>query len=319
MAGDTKGANNVSKNRANKARKLNWKDDRSTNKIYASGQVSTVNPTPAAGVVRGAAPPAKRTRVVDRTAVRSSDEYYRAETPAPTAQQAARAPAAGKLGPLPPVGQPRRRPSALPTGVLTVHTVDDVKPVIDELAERLQAGATAVVLYVDRVQGLLNRTRAALELLVTREIITEDQSHEVRLSYPPEAPAAPPVPANTVKVEDGPIDPVAFLNGDIENPDDAPVDVEAAPVTEHTEPILRDGEAGDEGDNDFMLPTTPVAPPIDAVMETEGVEAVNDFVSEKGAEAPATDAPEAAPAGDAPETPDAPAPTTRRGRGRKAN
>lgn len=312
MAGDSKGAHNLSKARAGKRRKTNWQDDRSTNKIYASNQPSVVNNVgAAAGRVSGAPKPVtKRTRVVDRTSVRTADEYYRGDAQAPTAQQIAKG---QKLGPLPPVGAVRRK-HALPTGDLTVHSVDDIQPVLAELADRLQAGATGVSLFVANVDGLLRRTRAAFEMLQTKEIITEAQYHEVTLKYVPHAapvsalpplPAGVPEPASTVEVDDSlnQVDPLAFLNGDVADPDDAPVDVEAAPVTEHTDAILRDGEASpqpdDDGD-DFLLPETPAALlPID----TLGSE-----IAESGQPEPAV--PETPETGGNPETP-APAPKSR--------
>ena len=53
-------------------------------------------------------------------------------------------------------------------------------------------GAPAQEGDAQRDLGAFRRTRAALELMVTRQQITEEQYHDVRLAYAPPALAAPP-------------------------------------------------------------------------------------------------------------------------------
>jgi hypothetical protein len=155
-----------------------WRDRSSADRYYASNDVSAVTkecytrarPAPACRLARRPA-----TRYPD--VLYSADEYYRCP------ERTAAAP-------------PPARTAFWPTGGddrLVVREEGDISEVLQEAAARLHQGAIGLVIYVRHGAGaLLRRTRAALEMMVTREVITEDQYHKCRLSYTPaeEAPAA---------------------------------------------------------------------------------------------------------------------------------
>lgn len=160
-------------------------DDRSTDKYYASGDKRAIQNQPEQPQPQQPAP-----RRVARPDDRSTDKYYKEQVPqAPTAQQLAKG-----LGKVPalqgvakgervPMGEPRRR-APDPGASLTIDDPHEINGVLQEVVSRLRSGQTDIVVYVQQGnQALLRRTRAALEMLVTREVITEEQYHDVRLSY----------------------------------------------------------------------------------------------------------------------------------------
>lgn len=258
MAGETPGAN------ASRRKKLPWADDKSTNKVYASGEISAIGPQTAADSVKRADGQAGVATPVVRADDKSADKYYAAG-----GSQRVRGPqvAAGqkKLGPPPKLGiQPKTmvdRPG--PNTKLHVDDQTQINGVLGHLVERLKGGATSVVLSVKAGDGqLLRRTRASLELLVTREVITEEQYHEVRLSYEQTAVLPPPEPQAVVAVPDDAAigDPKDFLNADSDDEDtidtsavaappevDTTDDVPSSPAPSH--PTAPEGD--DEDDSDY--------------------------------------------------------------------
>jgi hypothetical protein len=253
-------------------RPLAWKDDRSTNKYYGSGQKSAVGGQPAGETGNAEpAPPAKRPPWRDD---RSTDKYYASPKQAPTAQQAAR-----KLGPAARLAPGPRRAPADPNAAMTVAAPGDINGVLAEVVARLNAGESPVVVYVAAGEtALLRRARAALDLLVAREVVTEEQGRDVRFSYTGEPAKAttPPRP------EVGPalVDPAAFLAGEAVLDDDEPaVDTAAAPAVEQEldeTGALVDDEAGDFLADDDALPQDVAALPRDIETPAEAMDGAGD-------------------------------------------
>lgn len=229
-------------------RKLPWRDDRSTNKYYASNDTSAIQGNNVASdstLKPGEAPKPNVTGAKMHRDERSADKKYygNAAPAAPTAQQIAK----GQLGAAPRLGgaakqasnapQKRRQAALSPNANLTVTETNEVNGVMLGVIAALESGVSPVVVYVESGNAqLLRRTRAALEMLVTREQITEEQFHDVRLSYTPsdndkkaiDAKIGTVTPRGDAKVESVekalPADPLAFLRGEGDDPDDPVVD-----------------------------------------------------------------------------------------------
>lgn len=273
MAGETPGANKHHQKR----RKLPWNDDRSTDKIYASGNPSALgdyrstSDAQANGV----------TNPTQRADDRSADKYYAVGGSNRRKESAKAGTPRPKLGPPPPRTAPALKAAKAPkapqltNGGLIVNDASEVNGVLQDVIAKLQSGQSPLVLYVKAGDNnLLRRTRAALEMLVTREVITEEQYHDVRLSYEPGekakaeiaaeigAPAPAPVaPISTDANEEADLD--AFLSG--ESVDDPVVDTaaEEAPVEVDTtdDPAEAKGmEFDDEDDGDASSFLAPAAP-----------------------------------------------------------
>ncbi len=271
MAGETPGANAHHQKR----RKLPWQDDRSTDKIYASGNPSalgdyrSVSDAQANGVVNP-------TQNADD---KSSDKYYAVGGSSRRKVSAAAGTPRPKLGPPPkrtaPVLTPLTRalkPPTLTNGGLFISDASAVNGVLQDVIANLQSGQSPTVLYVKAGDNnLLKRTRAALEMLVTRAVITEDQYHDVRLSYEPgekakaeiDAEIGAPAPADGPAIstdanEDADLD--AFLAGDLT--DESYVDTAPAATIEvdtTNDPAETKMAIEDEDDADassFLAPTT---------------------------------------------------------------
>lgn len=293
MAGETPGAHNACSNR----RPLRWQDDRSTNKIYASGSTSALGAgrTVSDSVLKPGDQPAAVPTPRLKTDDKSADKYYanggsdRVRGPQQAAAEKAARRGLAVPAAAPVLGVAGRRPAVT---TLSVRTKEDVRTVLDALVPRLQSGETGLVVTVAAgASNLLHRTRSALDLLVTREVITEDQYREVRLSYEPAAAekvalaAAVGVPATTatVRTEDNEdvADPLAFLSGDTPDPDDQVVDTSPVVPTEvdtTTDVVtsVPESAAEDDDDNDFgktfltpeptaAAPEVPTGAPADAV------------------------------------------------------
>lgn len=260
MAGETPGAAN-----ANKRRKLNWNEDKNTNKVYASGDISALGDQSVADSVRRTAgeQPLGVPTPAFRADDKSADKYYanggsgRVRGPQVAAGQK-------KLGPAPQLGQPAR-PKQVTSRHIVIADKDQIAAALESVVDRLKGGERPVPVYIKKGENqVLKRTRAALDMLVTRETITEDEYRDVRLSYElDEAVAAVAaklgevVVEKTVNVDEADaVDPLAFLNSDA---DDEKVDVEAvAPVAVDT--------ADDGDDSDEYVPTPP-APVAEALAE----------------------------------------------------
>lgn len=253
MAGETPGAANV-----NRRRKLNWNEDKNTNKVYASGDISALGDQSVADSVRrtsGEQPMGVPTPVL-RADDKSADKYY-----ANGASQRVRGPqvAAGqkKLGPAPQLGP--AKPKQVTGRHIVIADKDQIAAALESVVDRLKGGERPVPVYIKKGENqVLKRTRAALDMLVTRERITEDEYRDVRLSYElDEAVAAVAaklgevVVEKTVSVDEADaVDPLAFLNSD---EGDEKVDVEAVA------PVAVDTSDEDDGDDYVPTPPTPAA------------------------------------------------------------
>ncbi len=258
---------------SNKKRKRpKWSDDRSSDKYYDSGDKSAVGDQSSAdSSVKPGEKPRGVKHVGPKQDDRRADKYYANPTqPAPTKQQLERG--LGKPPRL--VGERRaaeekRQPRAAKhaRGSVTLKDQSEVNGAMQDIAERLNSGEAAIVVYVERGNSqLLRRARAALEMLVTREVITEDQYRDVRLSYTlGEGETAalneklgPPVPRETVSVDDSEdVGDLDFLSGlpRVEEPE---IDITPSEVrevdTSDDEPSQPPTEAdtSDEDDSDFL-------------------------------------------------------------------
>lgn len=211
--------------------------------------------------------PLKRPKFVDRTAVRSTDEYYREGG----ARQAGGHVAPARPRPAADVNAALQRMAqaadekkadkrALKVGgaLKIIDEKDDIGPVIDAAVERALNGVTGVGVQIAFGKtDLLRRARANLELRVTREEVHEDLAREIHFGYAPaplceepkeaapgepipELPAEPiPAPASTVSIDeqDNSLDPAAFLAAKT-TPDELAEAAISAPVaaTEFVEP-----------------------------------------------------------------------------------
>lgn len=277
VAGETPGASNV-----NRRRKLNWNDDRSTDKVYKSGDISALGDQSAADTHRrqaGELPvavPTPRLKADDK----SADKYYaNGGSDRVRGVQAARA--QQKLGPAPKLGP---TPKALPRANV-LSDKGQIPAALDAVVDRLKGGDRPVVVYIQKGNNqVLKRTRAALDMLVTRERITEDEYRDVQLSYEPDAAEQAGIAAKlgvpqattTVKTEDNESvtgDPLDFLNSAAG--DDPVVDVEAAPTVavDTTGDVKSFPNDDDEADNDFLSPKpAAVAPADDQVFVPDAAE-----------------------------------------------
>jgi len=280
VAGETPSAHEASRRR-----RLRWQDDKSTDKIYASGNRSAVgNQSPSEQRSGGTVNP---TQKADD---KSADKYY-----AEGGSDRRKVTAARKaLGPPPKLalkpGPREPAPRARTDGPLEVTEPSQINGVMAAVVSRLQSGEANIVVSVQKGNTpLLNRVRVALDMLVTRETITEDQARDVRLSYTAPAASFPPpepAPGPAIRVEDNEevADPLAFLNGEIADPETAvsteavtPVEVDTTndplPATAETAAKI-ETPADDDEDSDFGKPRA-----------VEPVAAVSDVTTEVPAEA----------------------------------
>jgi len=267
---------------------------RTADEYYKSGDVSAVqggNTAADSTLKPGQAPvpaAARRKPASDRSRVRSADEYYKAQDQAPTAEQirAGQVRDPRRLGPPPQLGAPQALPAKQPRlpkpgrqrPELLITQADEINGVMQEVVSRLSMGEQRVIVYVAKGQvPLLRRARTNLELLVTREVITEDQARDVTFSYEqgeeakkaidaklgaaPTFESQPTVSVDAKKAADTEIDPLAFLNGEGDDPDDPKIDV--SPVAEQdqvevdtsNDPDAKPDVDDDDGaDNTFLNP-----------------------------------------------------------------
>lgn len=248
--------------RHQKRRQLRWADDKSTNKVYASGSPSAITGrTVADSTLKPGQKPVANPTPTMSVNDKSADKYY-------AEGGSSRAGVAGvrKKGV---VAKPAASRAAKPKSSwgdgAVIMAPDEVRGVMDRVPDAFAAGKEALVIYVKAGDSkLLGRTRAALELLMTGEKITEAQYHSVRLTYLKAEEQAPPVPTKTVQVEATPddLDPLAFLNSDAEEPAVDTTAVTPAVVTEEVaapdklDAKAEDGLDGDDGDDDsdFLTP-----------------------------------------------------------------
>ena len=322
MAGELPGAGDArDRKKLTQASKrpLRWQDDKSTDKIYKSKNISALDQsrTVADSTLKPGQEPAAIPTPTLKTDDKSADKYY-----ANGGSQRARGPAVAKkeqAGLKPPAVTPQlgvKRPEpkkSLKSALgLTVHSKEDIDGVMDSVVAQLGDGNQHVVVYVKQGDSaLLRRVRARLDSLVTREVITEDQYRDVRLSYELAAgeqaavaeklgapvPAAPETAVNTDANEAATVDPLAFLNGEGDDPDDPVVDTspikpeEAVVVDTTNDPAETKPEvADDDDDNDFFKPKAEPKDELDRAVPTDAAATVLTTVPVETPEAPA-DAP----------------------------
>ncbi len=223
MAGETPDASRVGKQRAKKTgKRLTHLDEKKTDKYYASGNPSVINNSPADTRGNAAAKPQANNVGFGALDERSADKkYYKERTlsgPKPVARHLAKALQA----------QPSARTTQA-VSELTVRSGVDVNPVMDEVVRRLQNGDTNIIVTVSAAS--MRRARAKLDTLVTRELITEEQSRDVRFSRLADVEAPPPpVPTETVDADKADADLAIddILSGDVtldEGPSTVPQDM----------------------------------------------------------------------------------------------
>lgn len=286
MAGETPGASNARNNK----KKLRWEDDKSTNKIYASGNVSALgNQTAADSTLKPGQKPKAIPTPTQRADDKSSDKYY-AEGGSARPRSSTQA-GVKKLGPAPKLAAAPKTARQKGNAGVFIGTKNDVRPVIDGVLDLLQGGTTGIVVTIKAGESdLLKRARAALDLAVTREQITEEEYREVRLSYDTSAAEQAgiaeklgvPQAKETVRTEDNEtsdVDPLAFLKGVGDDPEDPVIDtspivtkevdttddVASSPAPSYPTP------GDDEDDNDFLKPK-PEPEAVDTILTTVQVE-----------------------------------------------
>lgn len=207
-----------------KKRKVPWNDDRGTNKIYASGEISALgnNRTVSDSTLKpGEEPPiAGNATPTQKSDDKSADKYYanggssrKKTTQAGLKKQKVD----NKLGKAPTMAGPRNRPVPVdPNAPLLIAIKENINGVLGSAIEKVKAGGKVTVFVTKGDSQLLKRTRANLDLLVTREVLTEDEYREIRIAYTTdgtEEVAPPPVPTVLKQVDDRVTeDPLAFLN-----------------------------------------------------------------------------------------------------------
>lgn len=279
-----------------KKKKIFNSDDRSTNKIYASGEISALgnNRTVADSTIK----PGDMDQAVlkgnktptQKQEDKAADKYYAnggSDRKKVTKTQLKQQKAANGIGkPLRQAGPPKP-----PSGLIVVNSKDQVAAACAAAVEKVKNEEKAVVYIAAGATDLLKRTRAHLDLMVTRETITEDEYRDIRLAYvgadevkaPP-----PPKPAEAKKADDGMVDqdPLDFLNGD----DDGDV-IDTSPLTDgvtvDTTNDVKDPEAAaieaevkaenpavadDDGGDDFLTPSKDTKVETPALAETEETE-----------------------------------------------
>lgn len=292
MAGELPGAGDARKKKQNNRKPLRWQDDKSTDKIYKSKDISALDSsrTVADSTLKPGQEPKGIPTPTMRHDDKSSDKYY--------AEGGSQRPRAGaqagkKLGPAPVLGVksakqlPAKKGPPRTRTLNKVNEKDDIPVVLDSVVSRLAGGETGLVVYVKTGDSaLLRRTRAALDLLVTRETITEDQYREVRLSYdlaPGEQAAVAaklsvPTAKETVRTEENEstgVDPLAFLSGEAgADPEDPVVDtspIKTVQEIDTTGDTTTEVNDADDDDGDFLAPK-PTEPADDRVFTPDAAE-----------------------------------------------
>lgn len=222
-------------------------DDRSTDKTYRSADVSTVKPTMSDGRAAGAVPTPRK--VDDR----STDKYY-ADLTQPKPAVASKPVRGGRtMADL--TRQTRRAPAAPPA--IAGHYIGsraDVSRIVEGAAVAA-ADQPVTVMIKGGDSDLLRRARTHLDLLVTRDSVTEEVARDIKFAYVGIDLASPPVVTKTKKA-DVPVDDIdAFLlPGNDSGDDDGMVDTTPTEVKEVTLDSKDDVLAVETEDNDFLNP-----------------------------------------------------------------
>jgi hypothetical protein len=216
-------------------RRPNPLDTRGTNRIYGSSQPSALAGSRTEADSKQVEPGTAQQQRAKHNALdtRSTDRYYREASQ----QRPANKP------------QARLSPTPAPATKLLIETAEDVGPVMVNVAALINSGSEPLTVYIAEGQAeLLRRARTALDLQITREVITADQGRDVRFTYVATTlprMEAPPAPAPGVSPheddEDPPIDTSPVTPTVIEEPEDGqdftflqevPVAVSAAKTVE---------------------------------------------------------------------------------------
>jgi len=195
LAGETQGAADSRKKR----RPVKWADKKSADKYYASGDISTVSGGGSDVKGRPGKPPVAIPTPVMKPDDKSADKYY-ASGGSQRPRAGARLGAKTRTSEATKAITPRTKK---PT--LLITTKDEVLDTVALAVERVNAGIPNVVVTIKAgAFDLLKRARAALDLAVTQQRLTEDQYYLIRFSYGEEA-SSPPI---IVK----PVAPVSLLD-----------------------------------------------------------------------------------------------------------
>lgn len=218
MAGETPNASRVGKQQQRK--RLQFGDDKSTGKYYASKTPSVINNTPADSRGNINAVPQPIPTPNPKFDERSADKKYYA------AAQPPKVPKLRTLGEQATPAETRRAAreavKVAPAGVskealaaLTIRRDSEVNAVIEEAARRIQTNPDQILIVTVASGSPLRRARAKLDSLVTRELLTEDLARDIRFSaLKEEAPksaiaellSSPPMPAATVVLAPNAVD-----------------------------------------------------------------------------------------------------------------
>lgn len=260
MAGESPGARRHQQKR-NGRRELPFNEQRSSNKYYKSKQISAITPARSDKKGRPGTPPKPnptpklgRHSDIPQTA---DKKYYSGLPQAPTLQQiqAAERKKGKKVSALP--SRKRAAATQRTDGVLCILEKEDVREVMSQLPNQLDG--TTLVIEVGSKE-LLRRARTALDLMVTREEISEDEARDVQFSLvQSEAPAIdlskPPEPTSTVSA-DADDEPITNIDdvlsgkvdlGDDDGPSTAPQDVVVEDGIDDANLGAADGADGADG------------------------------------------------------------------------
>lgn len=278
MAGESPGAKRHQQQKKTGRREIPFNEQRSSDKYYKSKQKSVIGTTmsdrkgrPGDPVKPIPTPKLGRSSDIPTTA---DKKYYAPQPQAPTVQQIQAE--ARKRSKLP--GKASKLPSKLPRGIsahdeLRIDSREDVQPVMDALLERLDG--TPITVYLSS-KKLSMRARTALDLMVTREQISEDQARDVQFTVVESVAAQtvpsfdfsapPPMPSETVSADADDdegfcVDPLDVLSGKV-NLDDEKIDTTPHDVTvvdDSVDPPEEEAADDDDDDDDDDAPAEEAA------------------------------------------------------------
>lgn len=204
--------------------KKNWTDDKTTNKIYASGNVSALsgNSTVADTIGRYGVSPVQITTLNPED--KAADKYYanggsmRVRTGTKTVPTNRQTPKSTKTSP------------TVTTGDLAVRQRSDIAEVLRAVLMRLRTVAEVVTVSVID-SDMLKQFRTAMDMAVSREELSSDDYYRVTLQFLPKIEKQEVVPTVVDTLPD-PVaaeDPLDFLKPEVES--------QVSPVIEPDESI----------------------------------------------------------------------------------
>lgn len=224
--------------------------DNTTNKIYASGNVSALagGKTAADTIGRPGVSPVKPTTL--STADKSADKYYANGGSNRLRTGTKPLPATSK------VLKNSKSPQRLAAGELVVRQLQDVPGVLQAAIDKLRSTSAVVVVMVAN-SDLLKRFRTAMDMAVTREELSSDEYHSVTLQFLGETETTP-----VAVVSDVPEDPLDFLKPEVTTPTEVETtEVEKQQLKDVVEPVNEEqvvDTSNEEEDED----ATPVIQPM---------------------------------------------------------